>query len=192
MTEMNPISRFFVNLSASRRSARAYDWVRKDVPIPAGAVCLELGSGTAAFAARFVDGFRPAQYVATDLDPHQVEAARAALAKRFGGRPPPELTVREADMLHLPFADVSFDVVLAFVAIHHASPNHFDFGPIPQALTEIDRVLRARGLLVYREILHKDAIRRWLGDHGYAVERLRRSWRVESVAARKSGPPAPA
>lgn len=191
MTEMNPVSRFFVNLSAARRSSRTYDWVRRNAAIPAGATCLELGCGNGYFAARFVEGFRPSQYLATDLDPHQVAAAQATLRKRFGGDPPPVLTVREADMLHLPFADASFDAVLAFVAIHHASPDHFDFSPVPQALSEIDRTLRARGLLVYQEILHKDAIRDWLTRRGYTMERIQRRWRIESAVARKAAGPAP-
>lgn len=185
MTEMNPVSRFFVNLSAARRSRRAYEWVHDNVTIPSGVSCLELGSGNGYFAARFVEGFRPAQYVATDLDPHQVAAAADTMRKRFGGALPTSLVLREADMLHLVFPDSSFDVVFAFVSIHHASPNHFEFGPVPQALAEIDRVLRPRGLVVYQEILHKEPIRQWLADHRYTLERIYRSWRIESVVARK-------
>jgi SAM-dependent methyltransferase len=186
MTEMNPVSRFFVNLSAARRSSRAYDWVRKNAAIPAAATCLELGCGNAYFATRFVAGFHPKLYVATDFDPHQLTAAEATVRKRFGDSPPSSLLLRQADMLHLPFENGSFDVVLAFVAIHHASPNHFDFTPIPQALAEIDRALRPRGLLVYQEILHKEAIRGWLADHAYSLDQIHRGWRIESVVARKS------
>jgi len=183
---MNPISRFFVNASSSRRAAREYQWIRTGVSIPPAARCLEIGCGNGHFALRFVEGSRPAEYVATDLDPHQVEEARRTLAKRYPTGAPPGLVLRAADMLQLPFPNGSFDLVLAFVAIHHASPSHHDFSRIPQALSEFDRVLRPGGLLVYQEILHREAIRNWLTVHGFALDQVRRQWRRESVVARKS------
>ena len=186
MPEMNSVSRFFVNVSSSRRTARFYKWIRKETPIPRAARCLEIGCGNGSLAIRFVEGFRPAEYVATDFDPRQVEAARHTVEKRYSTKSPPELVLRTADMLHLPDDASSFDVVLAFVAIHHASPSHHDFSRIPQALAEIDRVLCPGGLLVYAEILHHEPIRQWLTDHGFTIDRIRRRWRIESVVARKS------
>lgn len=187
MPAMNFLQRFFVNRSARRRAARRYEWIRRGSVVPAGAVCLEIGCGTGELAARFVAGFRPARYVATDLDPRQLEEASRALRKRFPDGIPPELELKEADMLQLPFPDTSFDVTLAFVALHHAGATHHDFTKVPQALSEIDRVLRPNGVLLYSELMHKEPIRGWLAAHGYAIGEVERRWRIESVVARKSG-----
>jgi ubiquinone/menaquinone biosynthesis C-methylase UbiE len=186
MPEMNSVSRFFVNFSASRRAARAYRWLQRAVPIPRSARCLEVGCGNGALAARIIEGFQPALYVATDLDPRQVEEARRAVEKRYPTGSPAVLVLRPADMLHLSDPDASFDVVLAFVAIHHASPTHRDFSRVPDALSEFRRVLRPGGLLVYEEIFHQEPIRKWLTDHGFSVGPIQRRWRSESVVARKS------
>jgi len=185
MPEMNAVSRFFVNFSASRRAVRICGWIRAEVPIPAGARCLEIGCGAAALAARFVDEFHPSEYVATDFDPRQIGEADRQVLRRYSGHPPAALTLRTADMLRLEEPPDSYDVVLAVVALHHASPTHGDFSRIPEALSEIRRVLRPGGLLIYEEFLHKEAIRKWLGEHGFSIDRVRRRWRLELVVARK-------
>ncbi len=189
MAEMNRISRFFVNRSSARRNTRIYEWIRANLSLPPGATCLEIGCGGGDMAARLVDGFRPARYVATDLDSRQLDAAREALAKRYPNSLPVALELRTADMLALPFPDASFDAVFAFVAIHHASPKHRDFANVPRALSEIDRVLRPVGSLVYEEIEHKEKIRQWLVDHRYALTSIQRNWKRESVLALKPGHP---
>ena len=137
-------------------------------------------------ASRIVDGLRPRGYVATDLDPRQLESARGHLAERYPRGLPHPLELREADMLRLPFPDASFDAVIGVVSIHHASPNHRDPVNVPQALAEIDRVLRPGGALVYEEILHKDVMRAWLTERGYALGSIERGFKRESVVARKS------
>ncbi len=189
MTEMNPISRFFVNLSARRRSNRRYAWISSGVAIPASSRCLELGCGNAIFAAQFVEKFRPSSYEATDLDPEQLTRARRVLARRFPAGVPAELHLQEANMLQLPFPDSTLDVVLAFVTLHHAGEDHHDFAAVQRALSEVNRVLRPGGRLVYEEFLHRDAIRSWLGSKGFVIERVDRRFRLERVAARK--PPVP-
>lgn len=185
MAEMNRISRFFVNRSSARRGAQRYRWIRENATVPERSVCLEIGCGSAEFAARFVEGLRPARYVATDIDPRQLEEAARTLRKRFPGGSPASLEVKQADMLELPFPDATFDVVLAFVALHHASASHLDFSQVPRALSEVDRVLRPGGLLVYSELFHKEGIRTWLTEHAYIVATAQRRFRLESVVARK-------
>ena len=188
MPEMNPISRFFVNFSAARRARRTLSWVRGALTIGPGAECLEVGCGNGGFAVRFIDAFRPGRYVATDIDPHQIAVAGESVRRAAPSGPPPSLELRTADVLRLPFDDRSFDLAFAFLSIHHASPTHHDFSQVPAALSELDRVLRPGARLVYQEFLHREPIRRWLTDHGYAVERVDRRWRIESVVARKPGP----
>lgn len=187
MAEMNRISRFFVNTFSARRNARICDWVRQNVSLPAGAACLEIGCGNGELAARLVDDLRPARYVGTDLDPRQLEAARRHLAERYPNGIPPTLELRDADMLHLPFPDASFDAVFAVVSIHHASPSHRDPADVPHALAEIDRVLRPGGSLAYEEILHKELIRSWLTERGYVLSGIQQGLKRESIVARKPG-----
>lgn len=187
MAEMNRVSRFFVNRFNARRNARVFAWMQQDVPLPGGAACLEIGCGNGDLASRVVDGLRPARYVATDLDSRQLATARKHLAERYPSGLPDSLELREADMLHLPFADASFDAVVAVVSIHHATPNHHESAEVPRALAEIDRVLRPGGVLAYEEILHKELIRAWLAEHGYMLSGIQRSFKRESVVARKPG-----
>ncbi len=187
MAEMGRISRFFVNRFNARRNVRILGWMRQNVSLPAGSICLEIGCGNGDLASRVVDGFRPALYMATDLDPRQVVAAKAHLARRYPDGMPSAVELRTADMLHLTFADASFDAVVAVVSIHHASPNHHDPSGVPRALAEIDRVLRPGGVLVYEEILHKERIRAWLGEHGYMLSGIQRGFKRESVVAKKPG-----
>jgi SAM-dependent methyltransferase len=185
MSEMNAVSRFFVNLSAARRASRVTGWIRAEVPIPPGARCLEIGCGNAALGVRLIDTFHPSLYVATDFDPRQIREAGRLVQRRYSGNPPAALVLRTADMLRLDEPSDAYDIVLAMVSLHHASPTHGDFHRVPQALSEIRRVLRPGGRLVYEEFLHKDAIRHWLLEHGFEIDRERQRWRLETVAARK-------
>ncbi len=185
MVEMNRVARFFVNRSAARRAERRLRWLSGVAGLPTGARCLEIGCGSAQFAVRFVERWRPARYLATDLDPLQIQQARRTLAHRFPSGPPAGLELERADMLRLPVADASVDVVFAFVSIHHASPAHHDFSRVPEALAEVDRVLRPGGRFVYAELFHQVRIRDWLAGHGYALGDRERRWRLESATARK-------
>ncbi len=185
MAEMGRVSRFFVNRLNGRRTARAYTRIAPRLQLPRDAACLEIGCGNADMARRIVEGLRPARYVATDLDPQQIEAARMHLMERGATALPPHLELREADMLALPFPDGAFDAVLAFQSLHHADAHHGAFANVPKALAEVDRVLRPGGRFGYSEFLNTEKVRAWLEGRGYRVEILARRWRAETVLATK-------
>ncbi len=90
---------------------------------------LEVGCGWGAFAARVRDELTP-DVVAVDLSPRMVELSRER-----------GLDARVADVAALPFADGSFDCVVANWMLYHA-PD------IDLALAELARVLGRGGRLV--------------------------------------------
>lgn len=187
MAEMSRTGRFFVNAFSAWRGRRTYAWLAAALPLRPGAACLELGCGNGEMARRIVDGLGPARYVATDLDPRQLEAARRHLAALYGGGPPPSLELRAADMLALPFPDASFDAVFAFVSLHHADADHGAFVNVPKALAEVDRVLRPGGHVAYTEIVNQERVRAWLAGRGYRLGPVDRWWTREGVVATKPG-----
>jgi len=185
MVEMNRVSRWFVNHVKSRANARLYSWIQAHLVLPPEAVCLEVGCGNANMAIRIMEGLGPARLVATDLDLEQIAAAERRIREHYPEGAPRGLELRAADMTRLPFPDVGFDAVFAFAALHHAGTSHRDASRLPEALAEIDRVLRPEGFLVYEEFLHKERLHAWLTDHHYSIEAARRRWRREVVVARK-------
>ena len=184
MTEMNAVARFFVNSSSGRRAGRRFTWLSSSAALPTGDY-LELGCGNGEFAARVVDGVHPKRYVATDFDERQVEAARKALSRHYPTGLPANLELRTADMLKLPFPDGSFDVVSAFLVLHHAGHQHRDFTKVREALDEVQRVLRPGGLFAYEEFLHQERLRVWLAQHRFPLVAMRKRVRTEIVVARK-------
>ena len=89
----------------------------------------------------------------TDIDPAMVAMARRSLADR------PHVTVSEADVTALPFADGSFDVVASYLMLHHVVEWQ-------QALREAARVLRPGGTLI-----GYDLRKSWLANAVHVVDR---------------------
>lgn len=187
MTEMRGVSRFFVNRFTGRRNRRVAQWFVPNLHLPANSAILEIGCGNADLAWRIVEALRPARYVATDLDPRQIEVARDHLASLYRGGIPAGLELRTADMLALPFPDASFDAVLASYSLHHADEHHRAFVNVPRALAEVDRVLRPGAFLAYVEIVNKPKVGAWLADHGYGLRIVAYRWTSEAVVIRKPG-----
>ena len=73
----------------------------------------------------------PVRIVATDVSPGVVAAARAYLAGA------PDVTVEEQNALALTFPDMSFDIALCTLALHHFAP-----GDAVTLLRELGRVAR--------------------------------------------------
>jgi len=191
MAEMNRLSRWFVNHLKGRSNSRLYDWLHGHLALPPEAVCLEVGCGNGNMAVRIMDGMSPSRLVATDLDPVQIDAAEQLIRSHYPLGVPPGLELRPADMTRLPFPDSGFDVVFAFASLHHAGTSHGDSSQLPQALAEIDRVLRPSGYLAYEEFFHKDRLYEWLQVHRYTFSAEARRWRRDRVVARKPAAGAP-
>lgn len=96
---------------------------------------LELGSGSAAMAAGTAARYPQVQVTATDLDPEMVRASAARLARYRNA------AAEQADVLRLPFADDSFDVVTCFLVLHHV-------GDWRRGIEQAYRVLRPGGTFV--------------------------------------------
>lgn len=109
------------------------DLLAEHLPL-GGLHVLELGCGRAALTLELARRFAPASWVATDVVPEGLEAARAlpdmpeCVRFQLGG----------AEAIDLP--EASQDAVLLFKSLHHVQAEALD-----QALDEIHRVLRPGG-----------------------------------------------
>jgi SAM-dependent methyltransferase len=109
---------------------------RDELPSLEGKRVLELGCGNGKTAAALV---RTAEEtVAVDFSRRGLEACRRALTA-------PNLLLVEADVRNLPFADASFDLVVAFHVLGHLLEDDRCL-----AVEEVHRVLRPRGELLIR------------------------------------------
>lgn len=127
-----------------------------------GKTVLDSGCGTGVFSIIFARN-GAAKVTAIDISPGSLGTARS-LKDKFGLT---NAEFKEQDMLHLPFADASFDIVWAWGTVHHTTD------PLG-AITELMRVLKPGGslfLAIYKrtnvtwihEIIRKTMIRtpRW-------------------------------
>lgn len=114
-------------------SRRVLAWAMQGLPLSGD--ILEIGSGSGAMAEELMRMHPSVRLTATDHDPTMVETARARLGAI------PQVTVRQADAVNLPFDGNAFDAVLSFLMLHHV----IDW---EQAIAEIARVLRPGGKLV--------------------------------------------
>lgn len=105
-------------------------------PAPRPVRLLDLATGSADIPRAIVRearrgrwGGRPVQIVAADNHPKVLAIARR-LSEGFG-----EITIEEADVFALPYADGAFDIALCSLAFHHWGPD----GCV-QVLREMERV----------------------------------------------------
>lgn len=101
--------------------------------VPAGSAVLDVGCGMG----RLYEAFRKreASYTGIDISDKQLEQARRLY---------PEATFMQGSMLHLPFADATFDAVFSVAAMHHLMTR----AERRQAANEALRVLRPGGKVV--------------------------------------------
>ncbi|MBL9087775.1 MAG: methyltransferase domain-containing protein [Planctomycetia bacterium] len=112
-------------------------WVFDRMDLRPGATVLEVGCGPGTIWARNADRLPPdVRLTLTDRSPGMVEAARRML-----GETGIEATVAVADAARLPFAEATFDVVLAAHMLYHVEDR-------ARAIAEARRVLRPGGRFV--------------------------------------------
>jgi SAM-dependent methyltransferase len=132
-TDANLRARIDLHQRFSTAKEDWHRWLFDRVAPPAGARILEVGCGPAEFWKQNLERIDASwKLTLTDLSPRMVEAARAALGDRA------EYVF--ADVEELPFADESFDVVLASHMLYHVPDR-------PKAFAEIRRVLAGGGVL---------------------------------------------
>ncbi len=107
---------------------------------PAGRV-LEIGAGSGATASELLASYPNITITVTDVDPDMVTAAERRLIP-YAERS----TARQADATALPFDDDAFDVVLAWIMLHHTIEWE-------KALAEAVRVVRPGGHVVAYDLL---------------------------------------
>lgn len=140
--QLNRFERWYVNQPLHRLTQRwweAWPWQRMGADLQGHSV-LEIGCGQGE-GQRILQGrFGASRVHGIDLDARQVIRARQRNQGRTG------LTWAQASACELPFADHSFDAVVAFNVLHH----------IPDwrsALSEVARTLRPGGTLLLHETL---------------------------------------
>ena len=122
-----------------RRDAAAYEQLYDLLrPLVRGRTVLEAATGTGLIARNIVCGAGSIE--ATDLSPEMIAQAKR---NSFSAK----LHFSVADLLQLPYADQSFDVVIAANVLHVI--------PEPEAaLAELRRVLKENGVLVVPTFTH--------------------------------------
>ena len=136
MHEISRFERWWLDAWPHRlRVRRKVPYFLKLSPDPFRGEVLEVGAGSGWTSRRILETFPQVELTATDLDPRTQEAYER-LRKRYGRR----LRVEAADLLDLPFARESFDIVVAIGVLHHIAD-------VEKGIQQLLRVLRPGGLL---------------------------------------------
>ena len=114
--------------------------LRGRLPLPPGAVVLEVGCGRGAGARLLAREFQPRALYALDLDEDMI---RQAAAYRPGPRRR-QTYFLVGDVLNLPFREAILEAVFSFGVLHHVAAWE-------AALAEISRVLKTGGYLFLEE-----------------------------------------
>jgi len=108
------------------------------IEVEAGWRYLDVGCGTGAVARRVAET-RALEVTGVDVDPEQIQAARAGIAL-------PNLRYLPMDAMRLEFADGEFDIVATNKTTHHIPDWE-------RAFREMTRVLRPGGYLIYNDFI---------------------------------------
>jgi len=115
-----------------------FEWVEAQIDWPPGSDVLEVGCGSGLLWANIAPLLPDLQVSLTDISEGMLDAARQAVAP-FANVILVE--ARTSDAQELPFADDSFDIVIANHMLYHVPDR-------PRAICELARVLRPDGVLM--------------------------------------------
>jgi len=136
------IARFYdltFKLNGYGRSLDQY-FATHPLPVSRGARILDAGCGTGLLTLALVRAVRfPVSITALDLSSTSIEAARKALADSRGRKR--DVTFAQGNLLSLPFADGSLDLVVTSGALEYV--------PLSDGLAEIARVMAPGGHLLH-------------------------------------------
>lgn len=134
--EMTRIEKFLVNRDAKgRRNLARVKRMLRGVDAASIRDVLEIGCVIGTVSACLADEYGW-NVIGTDYDARQVEEAKMRYPEAGG------LLYRREDATRLSFADASFDLAIAQMVFHHI-PSW------PNAVTELSRVLRPGGMVVW-------------------------------------------
>jgi ubiquinone/menaquinone biosynthesis C-methylase UbiE len=118
---------------------REIAFFQKTRPLPAGALCLEIGCGRGKGVELFRRAFHPRRVDGLDIDSSMIELARKRSRRNS------ENFFFVADAQNLPYHDACMDAVINFGIIHHLEDWE-------RGIREIARVLVQGGLFYCEEI----------------------------------------
>jgi ubiquinone/menaquinone biosynthesis C-methylase UbiE len=136
---MTAFEKFFVNSPSHTRAVVAHaQQLLGRINYQPGWRYLDVGCGVGATACE-IAGANNLEVTGVDIDPKQIEAARAGSAR-------PNLHFTVMDATRLDFPDGQFDIVAACMATHHIPDWE-------RVLAEMVRVLRSGGYLIYSDLV---------------------------------------
>jgi ubiquinone/menaquinone biosynthesis C-methylase UbiE len=152
--KMTAFEKYFVNRPSHTRTVvnRAKQLLGR-ISHQAGWRYLDVGCGVGA-AAHEIAGTSKLEVTGIDVDTKQIDTARAGAAR-------PNLHFRVMDATKLDFRDGEFDIVAASMLTHHIPDWE-------RALSEMVRVLRTGGYLIYSDFV----FRSWLARAGRRLIRF--------------------
>lgn len=127
-----------------------YPEIVRQVEAAEGENILDIGCGNGNIL-KTLTGRRPGNYYGVDLSPAMIGEAKKRL--------PEGVNLQIADVVNLPFADQSFDILLCNASFHH-------YEEPDKAISEMHRVLRPGGTLI-------------LGDPTFPLLRKLFNWAIK-------------
>jgi ubiquinone/menaquinone biosynthesis C-methylase UbiE len=168
MPSMKALEKFFVNRNNRRSVPKKVISLLDKAGITISGTFLEVGAGLGYTSYAIFDRFHPERVVISDFDPSQIQAGQKLAEKRYGAIPQ-EFEFRQEDALHLSFKSKSFDFVLSTYAFHHVEDRRWEFKKTPQAVQEIQRVLRPHGMFIFWDIYHRKQVDDLFLKAGYTI-----------------------
>lgn len=116
------------------------------LPLPAGAQVLDVGCGTGLLTYALLKTLRrPSRITSVDLSLSSLQTARRGLRTEQPSRVRHETAFAQANLLSLPFADQTFDLVVTSGALEYV--------PLPESFAELARVIAPGGYLFHLPVI---------------------------------------